>query len=492
MSEPTPYADVHETHSGVVLLIGSTAYKLKKAVDLGFLDFRDVETRRRVCRRELELNRRIAPDVYVDVAELPSAEPGVDGGTEPAVVMRRMPEQRRLTALVARGEASRDDLHRIARVVAAFHKRAERGDHIAVEGRRDQLRERWENNLRETERFRGGDLDAGRLDTRAYDEVARLARRYLAGREALFDARADGGRVVDGHGDLLAGDIFLLDDGPRILDCLEFDDRLRYLDVLDDIACLAMDLERLGAREESAELVAAYLGESGEVPPGSLVHHYIAYRAFMRAKVAAVRREQAPGDRADGEPDALCRLALEHLRRAAVRLVVVGGAPGTGKSTVAGGLADRLGMVVLSSDRVRKELAGVDPDDHTSAAAFGEGIYAPEWTRRTYAELLDRAAALLARGESVVLDASWSDPEDRRHAAALAETAYTDLTALRCVLDPGLAADRIRRRQAVSDADEQIASLMRDREQPWPGAVELDTAGALDDTVDRAVVAVTG
>jgi len=260
------------------------------------------------------------------------------------------------------------------------------------------------------------------------------------------------GYIVDGHGDLLADDIFCLPDGPRVLDCLEFDDRLRYLDQLDDAAFLAMDLERLDAPELAARFLGWYVEFAGDPAPPSLLHHYLAYRAFVRAKVACLRHHQ--GDpAAAGEARALTGITHRHLATAAVTLVLVGGLPGTGKSTLAGGLADQLGFTLLSSDRIRKELAAVNPD-RPAPARYGEGIYTPAWTERTYAELLARAGRLLTLGESVVLDASWTDRAARAAAADVAARAHSDLTALRCGVPAEVAAARMRQRGGVSDADE--------------------------------------
>lgn len=478
------YGDLRETHSGLVVLIGETAYKLKKPVDLGFLDFREPAVRRQVCERELELNRRLAADVYVGLTDLPLA----DGSTEPAVVMRRMPDDRRLATLARQRLDLSDEVRRIARVMAAFHARAERGPEISIEGGTPALRSRWRHNLEEVARFRDTLLDGTLVD-----EVGRLSSRFLDGREELFAGRIGTGRVVDGHGDLLADDIFCLPDGPRILDCLEFDGRLRCLDALDDIACLAMDLERLGASQAAVELVTAYREFSADSFPTSLVHHYIAYRAFMRAKVTALRTEQAQArQRVAAEAvDAvrLAELARDHLRRGEVRLIAVGGAPGTGKSTLADALADRLGMVMLSSDRLRKELAGIDPARH-APAAWREGIYSPAWSAQTYAELLERATALLGRGESVVLDASWTDPSHRALVADVAQATSSTLTVLRCEVALEVAAARIATRDGISDADEVVAARMSRAEKPWRGAVTIDTSNSPETSLEIAMGAV--
>jgi predicted kinase len=170
-------------------------------------------------------------------------------------------------------------------------------------------------------------------------------------------------------------------------------------------------------------------------------------------------------------------MTLDHLQAGAVTLVLVGGLPGTGKSTLAGALAGRLGFTVLSSDRIRKELAGV-PAERPCAAAWQAGIYTPGWTERTYQELLRRAGALLARGESVIADASWQSPGHRAAAAALAGTAQADLVALRCTARADVARRRLAARTGgVSDADAAIARQMAATQAPWPEAVTISTGG---------------
>ena len=233
------YAAVAETHSAVVFFAGERACKMKKPVDLGFLDFTRPGARAAACRREVELNRRFAPDVYLGVAAIH----GPDGRVcDHLVVMRRMPAARRLSTLVRAGVPVGGPLRQVARVLAAWHAVAPRSAQISAQGSPDAVWARWEASIRQ---LRGL---AGRLpELVAADEAERLAGRFIAGREALFEERIGGGYIVDGHGDLLADDIFCLDDGVRILDCLDFDDRLRWVDALDDAAFLAMDLERIGA-----------------------------------------------------------------------------------------------------------------------------------------------------------------------------------------------------------------------------------------------------
>jgi len=261
------WASVHETHIGAVFLIGDVAYKLKKPVDFGFLDFTTRESREQVCHKEVALNRRLAPDVYLGVADVT----GPDGSVcDHLVVMRRMPEERRLSTLVRQRVPLTDTIRDLAQLLARFHSSAARGPAIAEQGSRDAIRARWEASFEQVRPFHGTVLEPA-----VATEIEQLTDEFLAGRAALFDRRMTTGRVVDGHGDLLADDIFCLDDGPRILDCLEFDDNLRRLDGLDDIAFLAMDLERLGAPELGELLLDRYAALSGDPAPPALRHHYL-------------------------------------------------------------------------------------------------------------------------------------------------------------------------------------------------------------------------
>uniref|UniRef100_UPI000FC9F3CA bifunctional aminoglycoside phosphotransferase/ATP-binding protein n=1 Tax=Actinacidiphila soli TaxID=2487275 RepID=UPI000FC9F3CA len=346
---PLPRAEVCETHTAVVFFVGDRVYKLKKPVDLEFLDYTTVAARQAACEREVALNRRFAPDVYLGLGEIRSPDADVP---EPLVVMRRMPAERRLSRLVREGAAVDDALRAIARLLATRHADAPRSRDVDEQGTRDALASRWEASFRQVRTL---------ADDHVPDDVAeveRLVRRYLSGRKQLFDTRIEQGRVVDGHGDLLAQDIFCLDDGPRVLDCLEFDDHLRYVDGLDDAAFLAMDLEQLGAPEAARFFLAQYSEYSGDPAPPSLWHHYVAYRAFVRAKVSLIQARQGAPDAAAAS-QRLVVTALRHLRTSAVGLTLVGGLPGSGKSTLSGALADRLGVTLVSSDRLRKELAGI-------------------------------------------------------------------------------------------------------------------------------------
>lgn len=469
-------AAIAESHTAVVVFVGDRAYKVKKPVDFGFLNFTTVAAREAACRRELELNRRLAPDVYLDIAEVV----GGSGQTcDWIVVMRRMPAARRLSTLVSEGAGVHQHLEQLARMLASFHSTAATGPEIDRAGMPDALRKRWTDNFAGAEPF-AGDV----LDRDLFDEIVRLALEYVDGRQRLLDDRVRRGCVVDGHGDLQAEDIYCLTDGPRVLDCLEFSDELRFVDGLDDAAFLAMDLERLGAPELGRRFLDWYREFSGSPVALSLAHHYIAYRAFVRAKVACLRSAQGVRESV-AQARQLAEIAVRHLRAGQVRMVLVGGLPGTGKSTVAGAIADRMGAVLLRTDQIRRELPGVS--ELATQAGYGRGLYESGHVHDTYREMLVRARTLAGHGESVVLDASWSSGDERASARKASRESGTALTELRCVAPLDVTAARIGTRTGdVSDATADVATRMSGEFASWPAATPIDTSGHPDHAVAEA------
>ena len=471
-----------ETHVSWVFLVGDRAYKRKKPVRTGFLDFSTPEARRQACEEEVRLGRRLAPDVYLGVEELP-ADPGGADPPECVVVMRRMPDDRRLATLVITGEAVDDGVRDVARRVAALHLRVGRSPAADAAASAAANLDRWEANHAEMAPFIHLLRDPG-----ASERALELARRYVAGRGVLFAERVAAGRAVDGHGDLLADDIFMLPDGPRILDAIEFAPELRAGDGLADIAFLAMDLERLGEPALARRLLRWYAEFAADLWPTSLAHFYVAYRAQVRAKVACLRAAQEGLANAP-EADGLLRQAVGHLRIGRVGLVLVGGPPATGKTSVARDLGVWRDWVVLRSDEVRKELAGI-PSTTKTPGPLMAGVYTPTMTSLTYGALLRRARELLERGESVVLDATWADPVWREEARRVAAVTTADLVELRCAVPVDIAAERAARRGTdASDAGPEIAVELAERFAPWPEAITIDTRGTPEHSTRLAVTA---
>lgn len=452
-------------------------YKLLKPVRMSFLDHADRDSRLAAARRELELNRRIAPDVYLGLGDLHEHGELVDH----VLIMRRMPAERRLSSLVATAGFAAC-VRAVAKTIASFHAARDpvRDAPMATAA---AVRDLWSDNFATIEAHVPMVASATQ-----FDRARELVSAFLHANTELFDRRIHDGFVVDGHGDLIADDIFCLDDGPRILDCLAFRDDFRVSDVLADIGFLVMDLHRLAGSETARRLMRWYQQFSYEHHPASLAHHYVAYRAHVRTKVACLTHEAG----GEGQLE-LARtyhdLALHHLERAQLTLVLVGGAPGVGKSTVTEHLGDEFGATLLSSDEIRKDIAGLAHTDH-AFADLEQGIYAPEMTTKAYKELLREADAVLRAGESAILDASWGRETHRVAARELAVQRGIRLLEIECHADVSVAKERIRARlaqdQVVSDATEHLAETLAVRRDPWPEAHPLSTAGPLDATLSRA------
>ena len=478
-----PYIDIHETHTGVIVLAGDRAFKAKKPVLTDFLDFRTVELRERACRREVELNRRLSPESYLGVAHL--TDPS-GGPAEPIIVMRRYRDDDRLASIVTRnqsGQLVQGVLDRIAGVLAHFHEQAERSQIISAQGKLGAIDQRWHENLVELNRYAG--KPGSGLSPVSLARIQHLVAEFASGRIGLFASRVEEGCIVDGHADLLADDIFCVDGNPAMLDCLEFDDELRYVDRIDDAAFLAMDLEFLCRKDLGDYFLERYVAYSADTAPSSLRDFYIAYRAIVRAKVDCVRVAQG---KSEAKKDATRHLdvALHHLVNGAIRLALIGGSPGTGKSTLAHALAEKIGAQVISTDDVRRELreSGVITGE---SGVLNSGLYSPDNVTAVYQATLCRAGVLLSSGRSVILDGTWLNPQYRRDAHRLAAETHSALVELMCSATADMAADRITtRRPGNSDVTPNIAAELAVWQDGWETADRVDTSRSLEHSVDKA------
>ena len=455
LRDPSAYPDgpatieLRETHISYVFLTEERAYKLKKPVDLGFLDYTTLRRRGRMCRREVELNRRLAPDVYLGVERVTRRSGGVRIGgpgraVDYVVVMRRLPDARTLGALVAADAVEPEHIHAIAATIATFHTSGPPAPELRRFGRPRAIARNLEENFDQTRPYVGTLIASA-----TYEEICAASRGFLERNHPLFRRRIEDERIRDGHGDLRCDHVYLYE-GVQIVDCIEFNDRFRYGDTASDLAFLAMDLDAGGAPDLAALLVERYIEESGD-DLRDVLPFYQGYRAFVRAKVAAFRVSQLtePGDAA-----LQASLSARRYFHAALRyargeerplLALVAGLSGTGKSTLAGGLATVLGTTTIASDPTRKRLAGLGVDD-ARPDAIGAGLYAPEVTAGVYATMLEAAETALRRGRSVVLDATFGSRGHRERAKALARRLGCRFVAVECVADDEVVRERLAER----------------------------------------------
>ena len=419
-----------QTHISYVFIAGAFVYKLKKAVRFSFIDCTSLEQRRHLCAEEIRLNRRLAPDVYLGM--YPIFRVGSDfvlgdqssehGSTSDYVLkMRRLPADRMLDRMLARREVDLSTIRALSSVIADFYRGASSA-HASRYGLASELWRLIVGELIDMEHLVGVTITAQELPA-----IENYCRGFLASHWKLLNARAEAGRVREMHGDLRCEHICIEAGKISIFDCVEFSERLRTCDIAAEVAFLAMDLDRLDARNLADELVARVAESIQDEELPLLIPFYKCYRAIIRGVVETLRSRQA--EIADGQRKAAISLARDYFALArsyaidaAPAIVVVCGLSGSGKSTLARALHHRFGFPVISSDRTRKKLASIPAEKH-AADAYKAGIYADEVTGATYAAMLDEAEQLLSNASGVILDATYQAGSHRKAALDLAARA---------------------------------------------------------------------
>ncbi len=490
--------EVRQTHISAVFLAGAYAYKVKKPLDLGFLDFRDLARRHHFCLEEVRLNRRLAPDVYLGVVPVTRAggRHVMDGSGEPveyAVWMRRLPDDATLAEGLARGELTPDIMAEVGGRLARFHAVADCGAEVAQWAGLETVAFNARENFQQLAPYAGRSL-AEPVLVRLRD----LTERWLDRLRPVIEDRAARRVPRDTHGDLRLDHIYRFAAAPPpgdlvIIDCIEFNERFRFADPVSDLAFLTMDLRFRGRPDLATTLAEAWFHVSGDEEGRQLLPFYEAYRAVVRAKVgsmtldepeipAAQRAAEAQRARAHG------LLALGALAPAAERpgLVLVTGLPGTGKSRLAAGLAEAAGLAVVSTDVTRKALAGVPWGEGTPADPHLD-LYTPEWNDRTYDACLEQAATHLAAGGRVAVDGTLR--EARRRAAFLDLARQLCVPALVLVCEASAATVRARLDARTGDASDATWAVYQQLRARWeaPGAAEPARSVDAGASAERAV-----
>jgi aminoglycoside phosphotransferase family enzyme/predicted kinase len=471
LSDPRAYPfqaatiEVRQTHISVVFLTELFVYKVKKPVDLGFLDFSTLSKRRHYCQEEVRLNRRLAPGVYLDVVGVTRQGDRLllEGSGEPlewAVKMRRLPDEALLERHLQQNPLAATLASELGGRVAQFHVTADRGRHIARYGSFDIVARNARENLEQANRHVGSTISR-----RVWEQLTAQVEQALVEHRALIDERAARGVPCDTHGDLRPDHVYLFPDrGPPddivVIDCIEFNERFRFADPVADVAFLISELRFQGYERFASALTEAYFVASRDDQGRCLLPWYVSYRAAVRGKVESIKsgEPEVPAAQREMARQRACAywlLALGALGQPVARpaLILVGGLPGSGKSTLSADLSETADFQVIRSDVVRKELAGLE-SRRADPRAFGQGIYSHQWNERTYGECLRRAEAAIFDGRRVIVDASFREDAPRQRFLELARRWGVPALTVVCRAD----AEQIRarlaaRRDDASDAD---------------------------------------
>lgn len=499
---PVTAFTVIETHISWVILTGPFAYKIKKPVNLGFLDFTTLDQRRHFCTEELRLNRRLAPQLYLDIITITGsvAAPQLNGDGDPieyAVRMKQFAPSQQLDKALAAGTLRPVHIDQLADTVARFHAGLPCAGPDSPFGSPEQVGQPVLENFTQIRK---------RLDQQPdIDTINRLeawSKHRYAQLQPDFQTRKSGCHVRECHGDMHLANMVLIDDTVTVFDCLEFSAALRWIDVVSEIAFVTMDLDDRHQPKLAARFLSRYLEHSGDYEGLRLLRFYQVYRAMVRAKVARIRLQQAPVTAAEkGAIEALYRgylaLAERYTKPQPVGLIITHGLSGSGKTVISQPLLEQLGAIRVRSDVERKRLAGMVATDRAGLAP-GSDLYSATSSRQTYDRLADIAARIVAAGFSVIVDATFLKHETRalfqRRAASLAiPYLILDFHAPEHLLRQWII-ERGRHGQDASDAtiavlEQQIAT----REPLTPAeaafAIRVDTASEVDSAALAADVA---
>ncbi|MFN3359819.1 MAG: AAA family ATPase [Pseudanabaenaceae cyanobacterium] len=483
---PVAGIELVQTHISYVLLTGEYAYKIKKPVNFGFLDFSTLEKRHFFCQEELRLNARLAPDLYLAV--LPIYQEGNSyawQGTTPgeyAVKMRQFPQENLLINLFAQGKLTFSHVTTIAQQLAQFHRQAATNAYISQFGTAEALAQVAKDNYEHTRAY------IGRAQTQAqFDATRSFTDQFFQSQQELFQQRITAGKIRECHGDLHLKNICLWQDRIQIFDCIEFNESFRNTDVLYDAAFLYMDLEFRGRSDFANRFLNVYLEETNDYGGLPLFPLFCSLRAYIRAKVTSFLLDdpnvsEAEKLKAQEEAAAYYKLAYDYTQIAQSPLVVLMcGVSGTGKTTVARELASRLGAIHIRSDAVRKHLGGIDLRQRGDSS-----LYSKEMTQKTYDRLLELAQLLTGVGLAVILDAKYDRVEWRQRVRA---NVAVPVQIVHCVADEDVIVQRLEQRALektdIADATvDLLAQQQREFETFLPEEIDRVLPVQTDNDID--------
>jgi aminoglycoside phosphotransferase family enzyme/predicted kinase len=487
-----------QTHSSWVFIASPFVFKVKKPVNLGFLDFSTLEKRHHFCQRELELNRRLCPEVYLGVLPIYASGDGfsfkADGElAEYTLKMKELPKGWFLRELLAKELVGETEINRVISCLHRFYEAQTPRPEVEEWGTPEKLKISTDENFAQVEAFAGKTISPV-----AFEAIRHFTNAFYVANKRLFHARIQEHRIRDCHGDLHLDHIHITPEATAIFDCIEFNDRFRFIDIANDLAFLAMDFDFEGKPELGNLFLQNAAREFSDPGLQDVANFYKCYRAFVRGKVETIQTTSVEASTAQEHAKRAIRyfrLALRYAIGGSEPLVlVVMGRVGTGKSTVAKQLGNELDWPVFSSDRIRKILAGLPLAERT-APELRKMVYSKRMTDQTYKELVELGLAALVSDGGIILDATFSSRAKRDYLRAECARAHVPLQVIELEAEKDEIANRLKERgtiaEEVSDARlEDLETLTAAYEPPLELAPDLIKVGTSCSVPERAAKSV--
>ena len=449
LKNPTLYGpdvksvNILQTHISYIALTGLYAYKIKKPVNFGFLDFSTLEKRKYFCEEELKLNRRLCPEIYLKVVpiSIKNNEIKINGDgqiIEYALKMNEFSQKNIMTRLLEQGKIDEIDMDNICNILVDFYKYGEHSKEIDKYGTVDFVKKNTDENFEQTK-----SMINFTITKEIFDFIKAKTNEFLDKYKEYFEDRIRKNCICDCHGDLHSGNIVVKDRKICIFDCIEFNKRFRYSDITSDIGFLAMDLDYIGKPFLSSYFIYKYIEKSKDIGILDMLNFYKCYRAYVRGKVIGFRLDDPSFDKNDKKKikesaEKYFELAYYYaklfslcLRKTKPTLFITCGLTGTGKTTVAKKISIDYNAYFISTDSVRKELEGIDKfEKHHDA--YNTGLYSPEKMLFTYKKILEKADSLSGKGKNVILDGTFKSKNIREMAKDIAKKNNANFLILFC------------------------------------------------------------